>query len=168
GEVLKTIVFAARDFPDWRWQVPVTANVTAAAWTDPPALDFALDHNDEATRTKRIVLHRRKDVAIGRVVASQPGVIVKTRNATNESLQLEINISSAADKSGEALAQVFDPAGTSQLLAIPITWRPRPWLRCVPQELVLDRSTNASRIHKKRIMLLTCLKQKETIKAEPL
>jgi hypothetical protein len=167
GRLAKEITLSARDYPDLQWTVPVTGEIVARAWADPPSVN--LEYEGEVDKKTRVILHHRDGVSIGQVLTSTPELALSTTESADDSLVIEVKPDVLKKGACEnAIIQVFGSPGNDELLRIPVAWRPRPHFRCVPGELLLEGPKESSKELEKTLHVLTSDKDKGAVTIEPL
>jgi hypothetical protein len=168
GTISKAIILVARDFPALRWEVPITGTVVAPIWAEPSELNLESEAGKEIS--DRIIVHHVPDLAIAKVSVSSGDVKATTRMADDEMVEIHLSIDCGQEgriPTGTAVVQVVGTNG-AELLRIPVSWKPRGWLRCFPAIVDLDQGQAGEGSEERTLLLFSRLKKGGTLRIESL
>lgn len=155
GVTFKEIVIRAKEVPEVEWRVPVSGIVVANLWCEPWPLDIEYD-NKEGLRGAIIIHHiPGKRIAV-KSLKTVKGLGNSLRRVDKDvsAVDLTFDLQSAvAAKSGETVLLISD--GSLDSLAVPVSWKPRPKIRFMPETPELSRSSVDGQVLRKKVLVLS-------------
>jgi hypothetical protein len=169
GQFSHTVSLIARDSPEVRWKVPISGTVTGEIWAVPPSV--VIDYDSGSVRKARVLLYHKKDLTIGKVVATSSALTLGQMRTADDSTALEIELQPPMNEQegkGHAVIQVFDPESEKELLRIPVAWQPRARFRCLPDPVTFDEVDDSAGKNLTTVIVLSSGKEKDAIQAKSL
>ena len=155
ASINRSIVLHPVGRPDVEWRLWIRGRSDASVWSEPSSL--TLEHSDGVSSAERVSVHFQEGLQPGLLRSDSSDVIVEQLSSDVRGVREYLVNLKFFHRDKKALGScqllLFSESGDRSMLRIPVSWKPRPTFRCVPELVRLTRSKSSPEKSTARILV---------------